>query len=86
MRRVYQVWFWTFFVVSSAFYFVGAAALWLITLPFDRNGRVLHLYSSFWAACGCLSSAYTRSFVIICRPSALRGSMRLTALTMMSSG
>ena len=29
--------------------FAGAVVLWLVTLPFDRNGRVLHLYSCFWA-------------------------------------
>ncbi|WP_224243335.1 lysophospholipid acyltransferase family protein [Hyalangium gracile] len=29
--------------------FLGALVLWLVTLPFDRNGRVLHLYSCFWA-------------------------------------
>ncbi|MFP2934632.1 lysophospholipid acyltransferase family protein [Pyxidicoccus sp. 3LG] len=29
--------------------FAGAVAIWLVTLPFDRNGRVLHLYSCFWA-------------------------------------
>src|SRR4051795_7327448 len=49
LRRLYQVCFWTFFAVSSAFFFVGAALIWLITLPFDRNGRVLHLYSCAWA-------------------------------------
>ncbi len=48
-RRLYQVAFWTFFAVSSAFFFLGAAVIWLITLPFDRNGKVLHLYSCFWA-------------------------------------
>ncbi len=49
IRRIYQFCFWTFFAVTSAFYFVGALTLWLVTLPFDRNGRALHLYSSFWA-------------------------------------
>ena len=50
LRRLYQVSFWTFFALSSAVYFVGAALIWLlVTLPFDRNGRVLHLYSCFWA-------------------------------------
>jgi len=49
IRRIYQVAFWTFFATSSAVYFVGAAILWLVTLPFDRNGRALHLYSCFWA-------------------------------------
>ena len=29
--------------------FVGAVLVWLVTLPFDRDGRVLHLYSCFWA-------------------------------------
>jgi len=48
-RRLYQVCFWSFFAASSALYFVGAFALWLITLPFDRKGRLLHVYSCFWA-------------------------------------
>ena len=29
--------------------FFIALALWLVTTPFDRNGRVLHLFSCFWA-------------------------------------
>jgi 1-acyl-sn-glycerol-3-phosphate acyltransferase len=29
--------------------FLGALVVWAVTLPFDRNGRVLHLYSCFWA-------------------------------------
>lgn len=49
LRRLYQVAFWSFFAGSSALYFVGAALIWLLTLPFDRNGRILHLYSCFWA-------------------------------------
>lgn len=47
--RLYQVAFWSWFALTSAVYFFGALALWLITLPFDRNGRLLHLYSCFWA-------------------------------------
>lgn len=49
LRRLYQVSFWTFFAVTSALYFIGAVVIWLVTLPFDRNGKVLHLYSCFWA-------------------------------------
>ncbi|MBK7860149.1 MAG: 1-acyl-sn-glycerol-3-phosphate acyltransferase [Archangiaceae bacterium] len=49
LRRLYQIAFWLFFASSSAIYFVGAVFIWIITLPFDRNGRVLHLYSCFWA-------------------------------------
>ena len=29
--------------------FVGALAIFLLTAPFDRHRRVLHLYSCFWA-------------------------------------
>lgn len=36
-------------MLSSAALFVGAVGVWLLTLPFDRNGRVLHLYSCAWA-------------------------------------
>jgi len=35
-------------VLSSAVLFLGAVLLWAVTLPFDRDGRVLHLYSCFW--------------------------------------
>ena len=42
--------FWSWFALSSAVLFLGAALLWLLTLPFDPNRRLLHLYSCFWAA------------------------------------
>jgi 1-acyl-sn-glycerol-3-phosphate acyltransferase len=29
-------------------FFVGALAVFLVTLPFDRNGRILHSYTCFW--------------------------------------
>nr|WP_246356906.1 lysophospholipid acyltransferase family protein [Pyxidicoccus fallax] len=35
--------------LSCVVLFAGAVLIWLVTLPFDRNGRVLHLYSCFWA-------------------------------------
>jgi 1-acyl-sn-glycerol-3-phosphate acyltransferase len=35
--------------VSSVPLFVGALVVFVLTLPFDRNGRVLHLYSCAWA-------------------------------------
>lgn len=49
LLRIYQVAFWSFFAVSSAFFFVGAALIWLVTKPFDKNKRLLHLYSCVWA-------------------------------------
>ena len=46
---VYSILYWLFMGVSSALFFVGAVAIWLLTWPFDRKRRVLHLYSCFWA-------------------------------------
>lgn len=41
---------WLFFITSSAILFVGAAILKLITAPFDKNLKILHQYSCFWAS------------------------------------
>jgi len=49
MRAIYSVLFWFFFVSSSAVLFLVGCLVWLVTLPFDPNGRVQHLYSSAWA-------------------------------------
>ena len=49
MRRAFSVLFWSVFVLSLPPLFVGALAVFLLTLPFDRNRKVLHLYSCGWA-------------------------------------
>jgi len=49
MRWLRSVLFWSFFAASSAGLFFVALALFLVTWPFDRNGKVLHLFSSAWA-------------------------------------
>ncbi|MBN1209963.1 MAG: 1-acyl-sn-glycerol-3-phosphate acyltransferase [Myxococcaceae bacterium] len=49
MRLLFSIVFWTFLAVSSVALFLGALVLWALTRPFDRNGRILHLYSCFWA-------------------------------------
>ncbi len=49
MRAAYSVLFWLFFVSSSAVLFLIGCLVWLVTTPFDPNGRVQHLYSSAWA-------------------------------------
>lgn len=41
--------FWSFFAVSCVLLYCIALLLFLVTRPFDRNGRVLHLFSCFWA-------------------------------------
>jgi 1-acyl-sn-glycerol-3-phosphate acyltransferase len=49
MKAVLSAFFWAFFALSCVPLFAGALLVWLLTLPFDRNGRLLHLYSCFWA-------------------------------------
>jgi 1-acyl-sn-glycerol-3-phosphate acyltransferase len=48
MAAVFSAVFWALLILGSAVLFVGAVVLWLVTLPFDPNGRVLHMYSCFW--------------------------------------
>ena len=50
MRQVGSLVFWGFVVVSSALLFPIAVLIWLVTLPFDRRGRALHLFTCFWAS------------------------------------
>lgn len=49
MRLLVGGLFYVFFVVTSALLFPGALLLWLVTRPFDRDGRALHLYIAAWA-------------------------------------
>lgn len=49
IRLLFSIVFWSFLALSSLVLFIGALALWAVTLLFDRNGRILHLYSCFWA-------------------------------------
>ncbi len=48
-RRIFSVLYWSFWAVSSALLFFVALAIFLVTYPFDRNRKVLHLFSCFWA-------------------------------------
>lgn len=41
--------FWGYVALTMPVFFAGALAVWLLTIPFDRDGRILHLYTSFWA-------------------------------------
>jgi len=41
---------WSFFILSSIALFVGALVIWLLTLPFDPNKKILQAYSCFWAS------------------------------------
>ena len=48
MRAAYSVLFWLFFVTSSMVLFVVGCAVWVVSRPFDPNGKVQHLYSCAW--------------------------------------
>ncbi len=49
MRAVFSALFWAYLALICVPLFLGAVIVWLLTLPFDRNGRILHLYACFWA-------------------------------------
>ncbi len=48
MNAVYSVVFWFALAVTSVVMFLGAVLIWALTLPFDRDRRVLHQYTCFW--------------------------------------
>jgi 1-acyl-sn-glycerol-3-phosphate acyltransferase len=50
MRAVLSTLFWAFLVSSSFALFPVAAAIWAVTLPFDRRLRLLHLFTCFWGS------------------------------------
>ncbi len=50
MRAVLSTVFWAFLVGSSFLLFPIAAAVWILTLPFDPKLRALHLFTCFWGS------------------------------------
>jgi 1-acyl-sn-glycerol-3-phosphate acyltransferase len=49
MRVAYSIAFWLFLGVTCVLMFFVGLAVFLLTFPFDPNGRVQHLFSCFWA-------------------------------------
>ena len=41
---------WTYFLITSCILFLLALVLWLLTLPFDPNKKILQQYSCFWGS------------------------------------
>jgi 1-acyl-sn-glycerol-3-phosphate acyltransferase len=41
---------WVLILIGSPILWVGALVIWLVTMPFDRRLRILHLYSCWWAS------------------------------------
>lgn len=49
MRTLYSIVFWVFMAVTCVLMFAIGLVVFLVTLPFDPNGRAQHLFSCFWA-------------------------------------
>src|SRR5262245_56425541 len=49
LHALFSIVFWAYLAVSSVVLFVVALALFVLTFPFDRKGRWLHLFTCFWA-------------------------------------
>ncbi|MFT3836859.1 MAG: lysophospholipid acyltransferase family protein [Myxococcaceae bacterium] len=47
-NKLYSVAFWFALASTSLVMFVGAVFLWFVTMPFDPDRRILHLYTCFW--------------------------------------
>src|SRR5580698_9951702 len=45
---IHTVLFWAYFALCMPLFFAVALPLWLVTLPFDKNGRILHAFTCFW--------------------------------------
>lgn len=48
--RILSVIYWTFVAVMAIAMFPVAVLVWILTLPFDRRLRALHLLTCFWAS------------------------------------
>lgn len=49
MTTAFSLIYWAFIGASALVLFIGAALLWLLTIPFDPHRRVLHLYTCWWS-------------------------------------
>ena len=50
LHRLFSTVFWAFIVVTSILLFPVAVVVWVVTAPFDKHRRVLHLFTCFWAS------------------------------------
>lgn len=49
-RTLASVLLWLVLCSTCPIFFIGALAVWLVTVPFDHRLRILHLYSCAWAS------------------------------------
>ena len=49
-QRLVSILIFAIIISTSIFYYIIAIAIRLLTLPFDRRRKILHLYTCFWGA------------------------------------
>lgn len=50
MLTIFSLFYWIFAATSCTFLFIPAFLIWLFTFSFDKNLKILHQYSCFWAS------------------------------------
>ncbi|MBF0101518.1 MAG: 1-acyl-sn-glycerol-3-phosphate acyltransferase [Desulfobacterales bacterium] len=50
LNRIVSIFYLIFIGITSAFFYIIALAIWLVTKPFDQRLVFLHLFSCFWAS------------------------------------
>jgi len=50
INRIISVFFLGYICITCLLMFVGALIIWLLTVGFDKQLKILHLYTSFWAS------------------------------------
>lgn len=50
LNRIISALFLSYIGITSAFFYLIALFIWVVTRPFDRRLVVLHLFSCFWAS------------------------------------
>ena len=63
MLRLLSYLYWAYVVVTMPVLFLGAALVWLVTLPFDRRRLLLHVYSCAWGSFYIVSNPLWRARV-----------------------
>jgi 1-acyl-sn-glycerol-3-phosphate acyltransferase len=48
--KVYSIWFLTYFILSSIFFNAITALITLVTFPFDKRRRLVHMASCVWGS------------------------------------
>ncbi|HNB23288.1 MAG TPA: hypothetical protein PKZ32_12735, partial [Candidatus Melainabacteria bacterium] len=48
--KIYSIWFLTYFILSSVFFNSITAIITVLTFPFDKRRRLVHMASCVWGS------------------------------------